>query len=68
MEEEKLKTLKEMFEFAWMQEDDVKIKCIREDELKAEAVKWVKMLEADGRYWSANDFKEFFNLTEKDLE
>ena len=47
--------------------------CLRVEELKAEAVKWVKMLEDTSKCPFVNKgavllFKDFFNLTDEDLK
>jgi guanyl-specific ribonuclease Sa len=38
------------------------------EDLKQEAIKWVKKYERAGWLRSAEDFKRFFNLTEEDLK
>ena len=39
-----------------------------EEEIKQEAIKWVKWLSDNGRETSAGDFTMFFNITEEDLK
>jgi len=47
---------------------------IREKDLRAEAIRWVKEMRKDDRYWSTHDediihwITHFFNLTEEDLK
>ncbi len=54
---EKLKTLKDL---EWKYDTIVA--------LKQEAIKWVKQQIKDGRLMAANDFMNFFNITEEDLK
>ena len=81
-----IKTLKDLFDDDWYEENDIyfidanEVVDLTKEELKAEAVKWVKedlrcmkdMEEEDYLYICADarvDFiKHFFNLTEEDLE
>ena len=58
----KLKTLKDIYGNKANGQISVK-------ELKAEAVKWVKMLkEHNGEIFAFASFKDFFNITEEDLK
>ncbi len=68
----KLKTLKDLRYFAMIVEpikmlsgSTIKPSFIKTEEIKAEAIKWVK---SDIRWMHMDDaFKKFFNLTEEDL-
>jgi len=58
----KLKTLKDIYVvYSGMHED---VACVRLDELKAEAVKWIKRMSN----YEALAWKKFFNITEEDLK
>ena len=68
---EKLKTLKDIYDGY----DDERRNLIDKEELKAEAVKWVKYYdkkrEESGNLrgeWEKNWIKHFFNLTKEDLK
>ena len=61
MEEEKLKTLKEI-EIWNIEPFEI------EEKLKTEAVKWVKDWIKNGDQSAYLEFKHFFNITEEDLE
>lgn len=73
-----LKTLKDIFEtnsfsYLTIKENDV-IKKVLQNELRQEAIKWLKSNEVQGSYpdeptYDAAGFiEEFFNLTEEDLK
>ena len=72
----KLKTLKDIFEKKYDGVEDEFCLAELEDELKAEAVKWVKDFAPDGielftpseLEYSVNWIIKFFNLSEEDLE
>ena len=70
----KLKTLKDLDWLLWRDKKDVdsmEDELIHIQELKAEAVKWVKVYRKDGNSLSkqiAEEFMEFFNITEEDLK
>ena len=71
----KLKTLKDLHcsddgEFSCCTNDKYEYECeyphaVNTQELKEEAIKWVKHWRAEG--WQVDEFKEFFNITEEDL-
>ena len=70
----KLKTLKDLeveeLDDGYVDEPDIK-ELVYKKELKAEAVKWVKVYRKDGNSLSkqiAEEFMEFFNITEEDLK
>ena len=76
--ETELKTLKDLTPVKTGKYELLKLNCGKDfvpiDELKAEVVKWVKVYldekQTDEKYgWIlAEEFKEFFNLTEEDLQ
>ena len=43
-------------------------KSVKIEELRQEAIKWVKRMHENGNFISVNPFMDFFNLTEEDLE
>ena len=59
-----LKTLKDLVVNTGNNFGEDNINVIFEDELKAEAVKWIKHFGAEMIY---KDFMDFFNLTSEDL-
>ena len=66
----KLKTLKDITNrFARFKQDKESHWYIREDDLRQEAIKWIKSLSTSKErdFWKQQWF-EFFNLTEEDLK
>ena len=47
---------------------DILHDCEWRDELKAEAIKWVKDMQIKKHYMCADYFKHFFNITEEELK
>ena len=73
MKKEKLKTLKDMNSKLYItkEDEDNDVRWIKRDELKAEAVKWVKFYrKRDGLddWERAEGLMEFNNITEEDLK
>ncbi len=74
----KLKTLKDLCDDDWYEEKDIytidanEVVDLTKEELKAEAVKWVKELRrktgTTGKLDYRLSFKEFFNIIEEDLD
>ena len=65
----KLKTLKDLdFWTLYVAERDEERDVVDRDDLKQEAIKWVKdFRERDDEIWESN-FMNFFNITEEDLK
>ena len=61
----KLKTLKDLVE---ERGEKYKYHIVFLDELKTEAIKWVKDMQIKKHYMCADYFKHFFNITEEELK
>ena len=69
-----LKTVKDLCDDDWYEEEDIynidanEVVDVTKEELKQEAIKWVKEKNTITHAFDADDFKEFHNITEEDLQ